>query len=132
VDIGDAEGTRALDDEALADRLLAEGEVTGAGVEDHIDPLERQIAAGAMRDPGVLADLEAQLDAAAVEVKVAQGHVDAGDLDVGAQPLRPRLEPARLVVNAVAGEVLLGDDAGEATVDGEGGAVVDGLVEVHR
>ena len=46
--------------------MLAEGEVAGAGVEDHIDALAAPAPPpGRVGDPGVLADLEADPHAAA-------------------------------------------------------------------
>src|SRR6185503_16427683 len=72
VNVADAEGARAFDDEAFAHLALAEGEVARRGVEQQVDALPRQHRARARAHPGVLADLEADADAADVEDEVAE------------------------------------------------------------
>ena len=106
VDVAHPEGPRALDDEPAADLVLAEGEVTGARVQQDVDAPGRQPAARAPGDPGVLADLEAHGDAAAGEVEVPEG-VELStelelhpDLPVEEQAVHSRLEPAGHLVEA--------------------------------
>lgn len=131
VDVGDAEGAGALDDEVLADFLFAEGEVGGGGVEDDVDAVAGEVAAGAVRDPGVFADFEGNADALDIEDEVADGDVLAvfAELVVNDDASGPGVEPAGFVVEAVAGEVLFGDESGNLSIDEEGDGVVDGIFD---
>ena len=81
VDVADAERARALEHEPLPHVELAEGEVARARVQDDVDAAERQLRARALRDPGVLADLEADPDAAAVEQQIADRIAPSAQLD---------------------------------------------------
>ncbi len=53
------------------------------------------------------------------------------DLDRVADLLRPGLEPARFVVQAIAAKEPLGDEAGDPPIDGQTGTVEQG-VAVHQ
>ena len=137
VEVGDAERARALDDEALAHRELAEREVARRGIAQDVDAAQREIGARPVGDPRVLADLEADPDIADVEQQVADRI--APDRAVGRGALehvdlagRPRLEPARLVVDAVAGEELLADEADDRAVDEQRRGVVQRLLVIDR
>ena len=103
-----------------------------ARVENHIDRVRRHAAAGPSRHPGVLADLEADLDAAAIEDQIADRILLTVDFDLIANVLRPRLEPTRLVVQAVAAEKSLGDESRDLPVDRQAGAVEQGAAVEER
>ena len=126
------ERPRALDHQPLANVELAEGEVAGAGVEDDVDSLRRHAAAGPARHPGVLANLEADLDATAVEDQVADRILLAAKLDRVADLLGPGLEPAGLVVQAVAAEEPLGHEARNPPIDRQAGTVEQGVAMQER
>ena len=89
-------------------------------------------AAGALCHPGVLADLEADGDAVAHEVEVAQWVELAGDLDLAAALLGPGLEPARLVVESLASQVLLGGEPRDAAIGNDAGRVVQTTPTANR
>ncbi len=99
-----------------------------ARVQDHVDTLEGLGAARPHRDPRVLADLEADAHTVAVEVQVAKGVARALDVDLGVHAGRPGLEPARLVVDAVARQETLRHEPRDGAVAAQGHAVEDGVV----
>src|SRR5206468_666576 len=66
--------------------------------------------------------------AAAVEVDVAQRIIFSVDFDLGAVSGGPRLEPARFVVDAVAGEEPLGGETEDATIGRQAGSVEQAMV----
>lgn len=127
VDVGDAEGAGALDDELLADFLFAEGEVGGGRVKDNVDPAAGKVASGAVGDPGVFADFEPNADALDVKDEVADGGDFALEVFGDNDAFWPGFEPARFVVEAISGEVLFCDEAGYLSVYEEGDGVVDGV-----
>jgi len=97
----------------MAHRQLAEGEVAGRGVEDDVGAMRREPGPRTLGHPGVLADLEAEADAvlrlrSEREEQIAKRHLDPADPCRGRAAFMPGLEPARLVVDAIAGEMLLG------------------------
>ena len=59
--------------------MLAEGEVAGAGIQNQIDAVAGELAAGPIGHPGVFADLEADAHAAEIENQVAQRIALAAD-----------------------------------------------------
>ena len=132
IDIADVERPGALDHQPLADVELAEGEVACAGIEDDVYPLRRHASAGPAGHPGVLAYLEADLNAAAVEDQVADRILLAAKLDRVADLLRPGLEPAGLVVQAVAAEEPLGHKARDPPIDRQAGTVEQGVAMQER
>src|SRR5690606_37391883 len=105
------EAARGAEDDLLAHLVLAEGEVAGARVADEVDALGRQLDAGAVGHPGVLADLRADPQAADLEDLVAQRVGAAVVLPLDELAGGPALEPPRLVVDAVAAQVPLADEA---------------------
>ena len=130
VDVGSAEGAAAFHDEALTDLLFGEGEVAGAGVEDDVDAAGGETDAGAVGDPCVLTDFEAEADPAYFEEEIAAGEraaVWAGDFSGDASG--PWFEPAWFVVDAVAGEEAFGGEAGDLAVDGEAGGIEETFLE---
>ena len=88
--------------------LLAERKMARGGIEQNVGAAGGEARTGAIGDPGVAADFDADPHAAAVEEQVADRVLAAVDFDAADGARRPAAEPARLVVNAVAGEVLLG------------------------
>jgi len=101
-------------------------------IQDHVDPAGRQARTGAVRHPGVFTDLESDPHAATVESEVADRQGRAVDREPIDPAPRPGPKPARLIVNALAGEVLLADDAGQPAVGQERNGIVDGVLEPHR
>ncbi len=132
VDIADVERPRALDHEPLADVDFAEGEVARTWIEDDVDSLRRHASAGSARHPGVLADLEADLHATAIEYQVADRILLAAKVDRVADLLGPGLEPARLVVQTVAAEEPLGNEARDPPIDRQAGTVEQGITMQER
>src|SRR5690606_29044086 len=131
VDVGDPEGAGPFEHEAAANLVLAEGEVARARVEDDVHRVERQGAAGALDDPGVLTDLEADSDRSAVEAEIAEGVALPRDGQLRALSAGPWLEPARLVVEPVPRQRLLGDEPLQAAISDQADRVVDGLAQPH-
>jgi hypothetical protein len=103
-----------------------------AGVQDHVDRLARQLRAGTLRRPGVFADLEADPHAGEIEDQIADRVLHAAHAGPRPAPGRPRLEPARLVVDAVAGERPLRDEAEDLRRRDEAAHVVDTAVVRQR
>src|SRR4051794_23510190 len=106
--------------------------MTGTGVKNQIDAAEGQAPAGALGDPSVFADLKADLHPsfapAAIEVQVA----NRIELTIAGEgfnySLRPGLEPAQLIVDAVAGQKALDHKAGDAAVGQKRGRVEHGIL----
>ena len=134
VNIAHAERARAFDDEAAADFPFAEGEVAGARVEDDVHRLRREIAAGTARDPGVLADFKSEPHAADIDHEIADGDflTVVRSAENIADLQRPWLEPARFVMDAIAGEVALADERDEFSIDRQSGSVEDRVVVEDR
>ena len=133
VGVAHAKRPRAFQHEPLANLLLGEREMAGAGVEQDVGPALGEPGAGAVGDPGVAADFEADPHAAAVEQQIADRILACPPISMLADCAgRPAAEPARLVVDAVARQVLLGHEAQQPAVAGHGRRVVDGALEEHR
>ena len=90
--------------------LFGEREVAGAGIDQYIGAARRQARTGAVGDPGVAADFEADSHAAAIEKDVADRVLTAADFDAADDAGGPTAEPAGLVVDAISGQVLFGDE----------------------
>ena len=127
IDVDGAEGAGAFDDELFADFLLGESEVAGGGVKDDIDSAGGEEAAGAVGDPGVFTDFEADTDAAEFEDGIANGEMEVTEFVIDDDAFGPGVEPAGFVVEAVSGEVFLGDEAFNFAVDEKGDGIVDGI-----
>ena len=125
VGVADAKRARAFQHEAFANLLFGEGEMAGTGVDQDIGSALREASTGAVGDPGIATDLEADPHAAAIEEQVADWIFVPADFDASHDAGGPAAEPARLVVNAVAGQVLLGDETEQLAVAGESGGVVN-------
>jgi hypothetical protein len=137
VEVRDAERARALDHEPLPHGELAEREVARRRVEQDVGAAQRQVGARAVRDPGVLADLEADPHVTDVEHEIADRPpsdrpVGGGALEHVDLTARPRLEPARLVVDAVAGEELLRGEPDDLAVGEQRRGVVQRLLVIER
>ena len=111
--------------------LLGEREVTRAGVEQHVSPALSELSTGAIGHPSIAANLEADSNAAAIEQHVAEWVVTAADFDAADYSGRPAAEPAWLVMNAVARQVLFRNKAEELTVARDRGRVVDSTFVKH-
>ena len=131
VDIADAERPRAFEDKAMADLRLTECEMARAGIENHVDAAEGQLRTGPIGDPGVLANLEADLHAADVEVNIAERVRFVTGCQISPAADRPGLEPARLIVDAVAGEKPLGGKTENPTVSHQRRRVVKRAMVQH-
>ena len=108
VNIERAKRPRALGDEAPADRALAKGKVTRAGIENHIHCARGEAGTRPVRHPGVLADFKADADAGQIENQISDRQAAAaGTGEVIPYTRGPRLEPAWLVVNAVPRKIAL-------------------------
>ena len=106
IDVAHAERPRAFQDEPPANVHLAEREMAGTGVENHIHARQRQLAAGAVGDPGIFADFKPDLHVAAgsvdqVVVHIAQRIGPAVPSQLGLHAGGPGPEPAGFVVDAV-------------------------------
>ena len=104
------------------------------GVEDNIDPAAGEVAAGAVSDPGVFADFERDADAIEIENDVADGDVFPISLKglFYHDAFGPWLEPAWLVVETIASEVLLGYEASDLAIDEDGNGIKDGIFDPDR
>ena len=111
ISVTHAKCSRALEHEAFANLLLGEREVAGAGIEQHIGATPGELSTCAVGDPGVAADFETDPHTAAIEEQVAEQDFFAANIDATHDAGRPTAEPARLVVDAVASEVLFADEA---------------------
>jgi len=132
VNVDGAESAGAFNHELLADFLFAEGEVAGAGVKDDIDSAAREVAAGAVGDPGVFADLEANADAAYFENGIADGEEVVAKFVFDDDAFGPGVEPSGFVVEAITREVFLGDEADDIAIDEDGDGIVDGVLDPDR
>ena len=129
VDVAHAERPRAFEHEPLADLELAEGEVAGAGIEDHVDAVRATCRRRAGRPPRRPRRSRSRSCTPPQSKTRSPMRVLAGRRSsiVSRTPARPGLEPARLVVQAVAGQELLGDEARDPAVDRQAGAVEQGV-----
>ncbi len=109
VDIRRPERPRGVADDLLAHAVFAERKMAGTRVEDNIDALRRQLWTRAARDPGVLADLKADPHTIDLEQLIAQQVRLAVVAPFDMLARRPRLEPSRFVMNAIARQKPLGD-----------------------
>src|SRR5690242_4979337 len=99
--------------------------MASARVEKHVGAALGESRASAIGDPGVAADFKADAYTAAVEKQIAQRIFLATDLDAADDSRGPTTEPARLVVNAIAREMLLGDEAEQLAVASHGSSVIE-------
>ena len=132
VDVAGGERPRTVLHESTADLVLVERKVAGRWVEDQVDAPGRQRRPRPVSHPGVLADLEADADPATVKPQVADRHVAATDRHRAPATANPRSEPPGLVVDAVAGEILLAGDTRDHPVDDEGRRVKEAALEANR
>src|SRR5690606_38677961 len=75
--------------------------------------------------------LEADSDRSAVEAEIAEGVALPRDGQLRALSAGPWLEPARLVVEPVPRQRLLGDEPLQAAISDQADRVVDGLAQPH-
>ena len=122
-DVADAERSRAFDDEPFADFELAEGEVAGAGIENHVDSGEGHVSARAFGDPGVFADFHPDLHVATVESDVTDRILHIAYFDGVANAHGPGFEPTWFVVESLACQEPFGDEAEDFTVGGQAGGI---------
>jgi len=113
----------------LTNLLLAKGEVAGARIQDDVDPPSGKTDSRWIRHPSVLADLKSDPDSAKFKEQIPQW--DAVWFDSGDSPLGPRLEPTRLVVQAIPGQVLLRGQSRNGAVHEERRRVVDSAAVEH-
>jgi hypothetical protein len=83
------------------------------------------LAAAPLRDPCILADLEADSHAGEIEEHVAERVALATAFELHDLMVGPGLEPARLVVKPLASEVLLGREPCDLSVGDEACGVVE-------
>jgi hypothetical protein len=112
--------------------LLAEGEVAGRGVEDQVDPPPRQRDPGPIGRPGVLADLEAEPNPAEIKPEVADRQLHPPLPEHVPPASRPGAKPAGLVVDSVAGQMLLAGQPDQAAVGDQGHGIVDAAAVPDR
>ena len=74
-----------------------EGKVTGAGIQQDVDPLLREVSAGPIGHPGIFADFKSDADTATVEKQISNGYVNSVNFTGRGDRFRPWLEPPRLV-----------------------------------
>lgn len=132
VDVTDPKSARAFEDKTFADFGFAEGEVTGAGIEDEVGSVGGQQNAGTLGDPGVFANFETDADATDIEQQIADGDGFAFGGDVNVSLLhRPGFEPAGFVVESIASQMAFGDEAEEPAVHGQCHAVENRVLMEH-
>ena len=105
--------------------MLTEREVTSTGIENQIHPSTSQAGPGTIRDPGVLADFKSETDATDIENQIADRQRNPTAFYFFNTAFRPRLEPARFVVQSIPGEILLRDKSGHITINNKGYRIVD-------
>ena len=132
VNVGGTKSAGAFDNELFADFLFPEGEVGGAGVEDDIDSAAGEEAAGAVGDPGVFTDFEANADAADFENGISDGEVVIAEFVLDDDAFGPGVEPTGFVVEAVSCEVFLSDETADGAIDKDGDGVVNGVFDPDR
>ncbi len=113
---------RAFQHEPLPDRMLSKRKVARAWIQNEIHAARRQVP-GPVRDPRVFADLETYPHVATFEDDVAQGVTSAVQVELHLSVRRPRFEPAWLVVNALARQILFGDETCDPLVRDQAGRV---------
>ena len=119
------EGTRSFEDESLARRMFAEGEMAGAGVEDQIDGVSRQVGSRARCDPRVATDFEADTKPGQFEDEVPDRHIDAGKRRARNHAGRPGREPSRFVMDTLPGQILFADQSRHSTIDDQCRSVIE-------
>src|SRR5882757_91622 len=97
-------------------------------VKQHIGAALRKPSAGPVSDPRIAANLETNPHSAAIEQQIANRIIVSRDFYAADDARRPATKPAWLVVNAVAGQMLLRHQAQEPPVAGDGHRVVDGAL----
>jgi len=116
----------------LADFLFPEGEVAGAWVQDDVDSAAGEEAAGAVGDPGVFANFEADTNTPDFKNGISDGEKLAAEFVIDNDAFRPGVEPAGFVVESVAGEIFLGDKPSDLSVGDEGDGIIDGIFDPDR
>ena len=132
VDVAGGERPRTVLHESTADLVLVEREVAGRWIEDQVDAPGRERRPWPGGHPGVLADLKAHANPAAGKPEVTDRHVAVADRHHAPATANPRPEPPGLVVDAVAGEILLAGDARDPPIDDEGRCVKEAALEADR
>ena len=105
--------------------------MAGRRIEDQIDAPRGQARPGSVSRPGVFTDLKADTDAATVKPQIADRHTSAIDGEVGPPSLGPGSKPARLVVDACAGQMLLADQPRQPAVHQHRRGVVGRALKPH-
>ncbi len=106
--------------------------MTGAGIEDEIDGAGGESCAGAVGYPGIFADFKADADAANVEDEIADGGGVVGEMMEIGDADGPGLEPTGFIVDAIASEVLFGDEASDFPVHDDSNGVVERVLMAYR
>ena len=75
INVADAESPRTFEHEPFAHFELSKSEMAGAGIQNHIHAVQGQRRAGPIGDPGIFANLKADLDAAEIEMDIADRKV---------------------------------------------------------
>ena len=107
VDVGHGKGASPLENKASSDLVLTKSKMTRTRVQDDVDTAIGECRAGASHRPCILAYLEANRDSAYAVDQVAESITAPLLLGDDGSIGRPGLEPSWLVVDAVAGQVLL-------------------------
>ncbi len=121
--VSDVERTGTVEDQSAANLRLAESEMAGAGIEDHIDRVGRHSAAGPSGHPGVFTNFKADLDSAQVEDQIADRIFLAVNFDRVAHLVRPGFEPSRFVMQSVAAQESLAHETRDAAIDRQTSAI---------
>jgi len=132
IDVACSECPRALEHEPAPNLLLTEGEMAGRRVEDQVDSAGRQGHARPVGGPGVFTDLEPDPHASELESEVSDRQVAVSLPDPAPTAAGPGPEPAGLVVNPVAGEVLLAHDPRQPAIRGDRHGVVHAVLVPDR
>ena len=103
--------------------------MAGARVEDDVGTALGKPCARAISHPSVAADFHADLYAATVEQQIADRIGVAVDGHLSDVARGPRCEPTWLVMNAIAGQMLLADEAEQSAIAAKGHDVVKHVVD---
>src|SRR6185436_8338772 len=97
--------------------------MAGARIENQIGALAGELVARPVRDPSVFADFVTQPHAAEIEDEIAERTALSADVSLDADTFGPGFEPAGLIMNAFAGQVLLADKAEDPGVGDKAGRI---------
>ena len=97
--------------------MFAKRKMAGTGIEDNVSAACGQAASGPRSYPSVFADFKSDPDPANIKDQISNRILNVIDFNRGCDFCRPCFKPTCFVMDAVAGEVLFGDESNQAAVN---------------